>query len=192
MRASTITNGGAARQHFRFVLWALSVPIEEGETPMGTFALRISVGIAALILASGAAAQDDPQEGRRMIVQFPQSRILRINWTDVPLHDPSGNVVATMSYSNGRDGTRMIRFLDADGNLINMLGGKSSMAPSSSGGGSNPLRGDPLPALVEVQPPNNNYRSYGASELGYLKEQVEYLKRQARLLTDRINDAAAR
>lgn len=159
---------------------------------MGTFALQVPVGIAALLLASAASAQDDQEGGRRTTILFPPGRMLRINWTDVPLHDPAGNVVATMSYSNGRDGTRMIRFLDADGNLINMLGGKSSMAPASSGEGSNPLRGEPLPALVEVQAPNANYRSFGASELGYLKEQVEYLKKQVRLLTSRINDAASK
>jgi len=160
---------------------------------MGTLALQIPIGIAALFLASAASAQDDPEGGRRATILFPQSRILRINWTDVPLHDPAGNVVATMSYSNGRDGTRMIRFIDADGNLINMLGGKSSMVPSSLGGGSNPLRGNPLPDLVEVNPRTGNSAYYSAgSDINYLMKQVDALKLQVRLLTQRINDAASK
>jgi hypothetical protein len=160
---------------------------------MGTFALRISAGIAALFLASAASAQDDQEGGRRSTILFPQSRILRISWTDVPLHDAAGNVVATMSYSNGRDGTRMIRFLDSDGNLINMLGGKSSMAPTSFGGGANPLRGNPLPDLVEVDPRTGNSAYYNAgSDINYLMKQVDALKLQVRLLTQRINDAAGK
>ena len=152
---------------------------------MGTLTLRLALGAAALLFASGAPAQDPRAE--RAARQLDQSLAPRPNWTDVAVSDRAGNAVI-IAYSDGRPGFRQIEFRDADGRLINVLGGRAPMAPTSAGEGPSPLQGNPLPPLVELQPPNNRgYMASGGSEMTYLMEQIKHLKEQVKLLTDRVN-----
>lgn len=152
---------------------------------MGTLTLRLALGAGAFLFASAAPAQMDPRL-ERAASQLDQSLAPRPNWTDVAVRDAAGNAVI-IAYSDGRPGFRQVEFRDADGRLITVLGRRGPMAPTSAGEGQNPVQGNPLPPLVELQPPVRGYIASGGSEMTYLMEQIKHLKEQVKLLTDRVN-----
>lgn len=148
---------------------------------MGSLTLRLSIGAAALLFASGAPAQVAPRPG----------------WTDVASRDRAGNLVIISYLDVGPPGFRPIEFRDAEGRLINKLGKGAPMAPASSGGSQKPLRGDPIPELSDTSPvylrdfPSGRAdaggRSDTNSELLNLVKRVNALTQQVKLLTNAVN-----
>jgi hypothetical protein len=118
--------------------------------------------------------------------QAPAPAVTQINWTAIPLRDDSGTVRARLIYFRGAPGTRQIRFVDSDGVLINSITEAPAPAPAAS---DNPLRGEAIPELGEDfgDSPADN-----ASEISFLKDKIEALRKQVNRLTDRINAAAVK
>ena len=113
---------------------------------MGIFALRIPVGIAALVLASGTSAQINP----KLLYTLERSS------TVVPLYNRAGDVVLYIAYGGGTDGMREVRFVDATGRLINIL----RDAPPAVAGGV-PVVRDRYPPGTSVDVRDHRYESSG-------------------------------
>jgi hypothetical protein len=156
---------------------------------MGTRALRIPIAIAALFLASVAPAQ--PRSGPWV----PKSLY---SYTVVPLYDRAGNVMLYISYADGPDGKREIRFDDGTVRPIIRIFPQSPPA-----GSSNPLFGLSIPPLPDTSPVNvpnlasgrsglADGRSDTNSELRFLVDRVNQLTGQIDKLTRTLNALAAR
>jgi hypothetical protein len=166
---------------------------------MGTLTLRLALGAAALLFASGAAAQVDPKLERaaRSPGQFGKAMF---NATSVTVQDRDGDALSIV-YRKGPAGARRMEFRDAEGGLINVLG-MGSPPPPAAGGGQNPLFGDSIPPLPDTSPVevprltlgrgDADGRSDTNSELLHLVGRINDLTRQVQILTTRLNVAAAK
>jgi hypothetical protein len=167
---------------------------------MNILTLRLSLGAAALLFASGAPAQVDPASERA-----PQSHAkvnkAMINAKSVTVQDRDGDIL-NIAYGEGPPAHRQIEFRDAEGRLINIIPIGSPAPPRPAGGGQNPFFGDSIPPLPDTSPVSlRETRSGGAlddgksdinSDTRNLVNRVNDLTRQVKILTDRINAAAAK
>jgi hypothetical protein len=131
--------------------------------------LRLAVGVSVLLCPAAAPAPPCPGCGTAA-------------WVDIPLRDNAGNVQATMRVFPGAPGKRQISFIDGNQQVINTV---TEAAPAVVA--ENPLQGQPIPEFVIPDEPADA----GAS-IKHLQDEVDALNAQVKLLTARINAAAAK
>jgi len=168
---------------------------------MNILTLRLSLGAAALLFASGAPAQVDPALERAAPPQARSSSKAMYNAKSVTVQDRDGDSLSIL-YGGGPPEHRQIEFRDPDGVLINTIPIGSPAPPRPAGGGQNPFFGDSIPPLPDTSPVSlRETRSGGAiddgksdinSDTRNLVNRVNDLTHQVKILTDRINAAAAK
>jgi hypothetical protein len=137
---------------------------------MNGLKLKICVALVALALPAAAPAQ------------FCKS--CTVQQVDIPILDGAGNVRAIMRYYAGEPGKRQISFLDPNYMVVNTI----TESPAPAAVAENALRGDPLPDLPVI----SEDKTDANSAIKHLQDEVDALYAQVRLLTARINAAAAR